>query len=102
MIQRCEHLRFALKATKTVVVVLAMCRQDFNCNFSLQPRVYCTIDLAHSALTEKSGDLICAELRADPKSHLFCGPIIEHQSVSCPRPRTRLLQMINLHSSCSA
>ena len=69
MVEGREHFRFALKAADPIRIACKLIRQDFDCDFALQFRVACTIDLAHSAFAEQGGDFKRSELRADCDGH---------------------------------
>jgi hypothetical protein len=61
MIQGCEDLRFALEAREAIGVMTECFGQDFECDIAIEPRVARAIDLAHSACSEQTENLVRAE-----------------------------------------
>jgi hypothetical protein len=64
VIQRSEDLRFALKAREPCAIGSEVGRKNLDRDLPLQPRVGCTIDLAHAAGAERAGDLVRTETRS--------------------------------------
>ena len=56
MIERCEHLRFTMKARQAVRVAGKCLGQDLDRHFAVQQCVASAIDLAHAASTDGSDD----------------------------------------------
>src|SRR5262249_10574995 len=64
---RGENFSFSLKSAHSICVTRELIRQNFNRDVTLQFRVTCAIDLAHSALTEKG----CDFERAKPCTYIY-------------------------------
>ncbi len=58
MVERREHLRFALEAREPVRVLCERSRQHLQRDVAVEPGVAGTIDLAHSAFAQLGHDLI--------------------------------------------
>src|SRR5215813_3018327 len=54
MIQGCENFSFTHETADAVCVARELIWQNFDRNVALQFRIACAIDLAHSALAQKS------------------------------------------------
>ena len=57
MVERREHFGFALKASETVRVGGEVCRQRFDGDLPVQPRIACKKHLTHAAAAEFSQNL---------------------------------------------
>ena len=57
VIQRREHLRFALEAREPIRIARDRCRQDFDRDVAIQLRVAGAIDFAHAAGADGGQDL---------------------------------------------
>ena len=68
MVERGEHLRFALETREPVGVVRRTSRQDFDRDIASELRVARAIDLAHAAGAEMGDDLVVRDplTNADP------------------------------------
>ncbi len=69
MVQRCEHFSFPLKSCQTLRIATEFVRKNLDGDFALQFGVARSVDFAHTALAEQSGDLVRAELCADREGH---------------------------------
>ena len=69
MIQRREHLRFALEAGEAIGIARERVRQDLQRDLAIQLRVARAIDLAHAAGAKRGQDLIRAEARSGGQRH---------------------------------
>ena len=65
VIQRREHLRFALESREPVWVRGKRRRQDLQRDIAIERRIARTIDLAHPARAEGADDFIRTEMRSD-------------------------------------
>jgi hypothetical protein len=65
VIERCEDLGFTLEAGQPLGISCEDVRQDFDCNLSIQVRVFGTVDLAHASSAELVNDAIVRERCAD-------------------------------------
>jgi hypothetical protein len=61
MVQRRQHLRFALQAREPIGIAGKRFRQDLDRHLSLQPGVARAIHLTHAAAAERLGDFVGAE-----------------------------------------
>ena len=61
MIQRREHLRFALEARQAIGIARERFGQDFDRDVAIQLRIARAIHLAHAAGADLAGDFIWAE-----------------------------------------
>ena len=71
VIQRGEHLRFALEPRRAVGVECPRLRQDFDRHLAPELRVPRAVHFAHAAGTERGLDLVRAEASAADKTHFF-------------------------------
>ena len=69
MIQRREHLRFALEAREAIGVGREGVRQDLQRNVSLQPRVAGTVHLAHATGPQRRMDFVHAKSCTGSERH---------------------------------
>jgi hypothetical protein len=70
VIERRQHLCFALKPRQAARVEREQLRLDFQRDVALQPGIARAIDFAHAATANRRDDLIDAELRARCQSRL--------------------------------
>jgi hypothetical protein len=70
MVERGERLGLALEPRHPFRVARERVRQHLDRDVTLQPRVACTIHLAHSARAEQGNDVVGAEARAGAQGHL--------------------------------
>ena len=63
MIQRARRNRFLGEAAMAIGIAEGRVRQDLEGNLALQPDVASPIDLAHSARTERTENLVRTEMR---------------------------------------
>src|SRR5439155_809261 len=71
MIQRRQHLGFALEAGHALGVGGEVGEQDFERDVAVQARVASAIDFAHAARAEQRDDLVRADFCARWKAHFF-------------------------------
>ena len=64
MVQRREQPRLALQPRDPIRIVRQRRRQNLDGDFTMQPRVERTIDLAHATGVQRSEDAICSELES--------------------------------------
>ena len=76
MIQRGEHLRFALEPREAIGIVREGLGQHLDRDVAIQPRIARAIDLAHAARAEQRQDFICAETSAGREGHVWVARII--------------------------
>ena len=69
MIERGQHLRFALEAREPFGIKGEAVGQDLERDVALERRVARAIHLAHAARTERGQDLVRPELIPGGKSH---------------------------------
>src|SRR6185436_21006904 len=69
MVQRREHLHFALEAHQTIGVIRQRFRQDLDCDRAIQLPVPRAIDLAHSAGTDRRDDLVWTQAGTWRETH---------------------------------
>ena len=80
MIERGEHLGFALEAPEPIVVGGKDLRQHFDGDLATKFGVAGAIDLAHAARTEQGDNLKGAEERAGRQRHYWLSARIIRQS----------------------
>ena len=71
MIQRGEHLGFALEPCQAVGVVRERLRQDLDRDVTIQLGVACAVDLTHSTLADRGDDFVDAEARAGAEWQVY-------------------------------
>ena len=69
MIQRREHLRFALEARKTIGIARKCVRQDFDRDIAPEPRIARAVDVAHPAAADQRDDLVSPESGSTRQRH---------------------------------
>ena len=65
MIERSQHLRFALEAAHTIRIARELVRENLDCHFTLEFRIARAIYGAHSALAQQRRDFMGAEVCTD-------------------------------------
>ena len=69
MVQRRQHLRFALEPRTAIGILREGRWEDFDRDISTQPRVPGAVHLTHAADAERTGNFVRTEARADRKRH---------------------------------
>ncbi len=69
MVQRGQHLRFALEAGQPVGVCGEGVGENFECYVTVEGSIGGPIDLAHAALANEGSDIVVAEPGTDFKRH---------------------------------
>ena len=81
MVERREQLRFTLEAGEAIGIENEGVRQDFQRHVTVERRVACAIDLAHSASANGRNDFIRAEAGAVREGHRV---VVDYRARSRP------------------
>src|SRR5580704_14190194 len=71
MIERGQHLGFALESCESLRIASGKVRQNLDGDVAIQPLIVRPIDLAHPAGAERCDDLVGSELRSGRERHLI-------------------------------
>ena len=69
MIQRREHVGFALEPGESVAIVYEGLGEDLQRDIAAEPRIGRPIHAAHAAFAEESGDIVVSEPSTDAHWH---------------------------------
>lgn len=74
MVQRCQHLRLALKPSEAVGISREGIRKNLDGHVAVEPRVAGAIDLVHAAGAERRENFVRAEARAGSQARTQRAP----------------------------
>jgi hypothetical protein len=74
MVERSQHLSFALKASHAFGVASERFGEYFHCHIPLQPGIACAVYLAHPPFAEQGKDFVVTEFVADGRVHTIRSP----------------------------
>ena len=69
MVERRQHLRFALEPREPFGIVRRTVRQDLDGDVAIELRVAGAVDLAHAARADRRDDFVRAKPRSDGQRH---------------------------------
>ena len=69
MVQRCEHLRFALESRDAIRITDERGGEDLNRDVAIEFRIARAVDLAHAAGADGGDDFISAKARTGTQRH---------------------------------